>query len=153
MKPLFKLLPYIKPHLRWVIASCVLAIPLAALRFSPAPFIKYLIDDLLATRDTTKLFLFQGATTNETLWVIALAVLNSFISLYYYQEATMKQIGAEIGVNESRAIAFVTWSAAIVTSTIVAKATHWSASAGWRRAGTDGSTASTGPATRRRSSA
>ena len=32
----------------------------------------------------TKLFLFQGATTNETLWVISLAVLNSFISLYYY---------------------------------------------------------------------
>ena len=32
----------------------------------------------------TKLFMFQGATTDETLWVIALAVLNSFISLYYY---------------------------------------------------------------------
>jgi len=33
---------------------------------------------------STKLFMFQGATTDETLWVIALAVLNSFISLYYY---------------------------------------------------------------------
>jgi len=32
----------------------------------------------------TKLFMFQGATTDETLWVVALAVLNSFISLYYY---------------------------------------------------------------------
>lgn len=32
----------------------------------------------------TKLFMFQGATTDETIWVIALAVLNSFISLYYY---------------------------------------------------------------------
>lgn len=32
----------------------------------------------------TKLFLLQGATTNETIWVVALAVLNSFISLYYY---------------------------------------------------------------------
>jgi NADH-quinone oxidoreductase subunit N len=32
----------------------------------------------------TKLFMFQGATTDETLWVIGLAVLNSFISLYYY---------------------------------------------------------------------
>jgi NADH-quinone oxidoreductase subunit N len=32
----------------------------------------------------TKLLMFQGATTSETLWVISLAVLNSFISLYYY---------------------------------------------------------------------
>jgi proton-translocating NADH-quinone oxidoreductase chain N len=32
----------------------------------------------------TKLFLFQGATTNETIFVVGLAVLNSFISLYYY---------------------------------------------------------------------
>lgn len=32
----------------------------------------------------TKMFMFQGATTNDTLWVIGLAVLNSFISLYYY---------------------------------------------------------------------
>ncbi|MBA4181773.1 MAG: hypothetical protein C0506_14380 [Anaerolinea sp.] len=33
---------------------------------------------------TTKLLMFQGATTDELLWVIGLAVLNSFISLYYY---------------------------------------------------------------------
>jgi NADH-quinone oxidoreductase subunit N len=33
---------------------------------------------------STKLFMFQGATTEELLWVIGLAVLNSFISLYYY---------------------------------------------------------------------
>ena len=32
----------------------------------------------------TKLFLFQGATTDELLWLVGLAVLNSFISLYYY---------------------------------------------------------------------
>jgi NADH-quinone oxidoreductase subunit N len=32
----------------------------------------------------TKLFMFQGATTDELLWVVGLAVLNSFISLYYY---------------------------------------------------------------------
>ncbi|MGB4861011.1 MAG: NADH-quinone oxidoreductase subunit N, partial [Tepidiformaceae bacterium] len=32
----------------------------------------------------TKLLMFQGATTDETLWVVALAVVNSFISLYYY---------------------------------------------------------------------
>ncbi|MCZ7577822.1 MAG: NADH-quinone oxidoreductase subunit N [Dehalococcoidia bacterium] len=32
----------------------------------------------------TKLFMFQGATTDELLWLVGLAVLNSFISLYYY---------------------------------------------------------------------
>lgn len=32
----------------------------------------------------TKLFMFQGATTDETIWVVALGVVNSFISLYYY---------------------------------------------------------------------
>jgi NADH-quinone oxidoreductase subunit N len=32
----------------------------------------------------TKLFMFQAATTTELLWLIGLAVLNSFISLYYY---------------------------------------------------------------------
>ncbi|MCC6387688.1 MAG: NADH-quinone oxidoreductase subunit N [Dehalococcoidia bacterium] len=33
---------------------------------------------------TTKLFLFQSATTDGLLWLIGLGVLNSFISLYYY---------------------------------------------------------------------
>ncbi|MGE5596405.1 MAG: NADH-quinone oxidoreductase subunit N [Hyphomicrobiales bacterium] len=32
----------------------------------------------------TKLFMFQAATTNELLWLIGLAIVNSFISLYYY---------------------------------------------------------------------
>jgi NADH-quinone oxidoreductase subunit N len=32
----------------------------------------------------TKLFMFQGSTTDELLWLVGLAILNSFISLYYY---------------------------------------------------------------------
>jgi NADH-quinone oxidoreductase subunit N len=32
----------------------------------------------------TKLFMFQASTTNELLWLIGIAVLNSFVSLYYY---------------------------------------------------------------------
>lgn len=32
----------------------------------------------------TKLFMFQAATSDELLWLVALAVVNSFISLYYY---------------------------------------------------------------------
>jgi NADH-quinone oxidoreductase subunit N len=33
---------------------------------------------------TTKLFMFQASTSKELLWLVGLAVLNSFISLYYY---------------------------------------------------------------------
>jgi NADH-quinone oxidoreductase subunit N len=32
----------------------------------------------------TKLFMFQGSTTGGLLWVIGLAIANSFVSLYYY---------------------------------------------------------------------
>jgi NADH-quinone oxidoreductase subunit N len=32
----------------------------------------------------TKMFLFQAATSNELIWLVALGVINSFISLYYY---------------------------------------------------------------------
>jgi NADH-quinone oxidoreductase subunit N len=32
----------------------------------------------------TKLFMFQGSVTDDLLWLVGLAVLNSFISLYYY---------------------------------------------------------------------
>jgi NADH-quinone oxidoreductase subunit N len=33
---------------------------------------------------STKLFMFQASTSRELMWLVALAVLNSFISLYYY---------------------------------------------------------------------
>ena len=33
---------------------------------------------------TTKLFMFQASATDELLWLVALAVANSFVSLYYY---------------------------------------------------------------------
>jgi NADH-quinone oxidoreductase subunit N len=32
----------------------------------------------------TKLFMFQASTSDELLWLVGLAVLNSFVSLYYY---------------------------------------------------------------------
>lgn len=32
----------------------------------------------------TKLFMFQAATSDELLWLVGLAIVNSFISLYYY---------------------------------------------------------------------
>ena len=33
---------------------------------------------------TTKLFLFQSSATDELMWLVGLAVANSFVSLYYY---------------------------------------------------------------------
>ncbi len=33
---------------------------------------------------TTKLFMFQGSVTDGLMWLVALAVANSFVSLYYY---------------------------------------------------------------------
>ena len=39
----------------------------------------------------TKLFMFQSATSDELLWLVGLAVLNSFVSLYYYL-MVMRQI-------------------------------------------------------------
>jgi NADH-quinone oxidoreductase subunit N len=33
---------------------------------------------------TTKLFMFQASVTGDLLWLIGLAVANSFVSLYYY---------------------------------------------------------------------
>jgi NADH-quinone oxidoreductase subunit N len=57
-----------QPFLALVITSCLFS-------FAGLPFFAGF---------TTKLLMLQGATTNETLWVVSLAVVNSFISLYYY---------------------------------------------------------------------
>jgi NADH-quinone oxidoreductase subunit N len=40
---------------------------------------------------TTKLFMFQASTSDQLLWLVGLAVLNSFVSLYYYL-MVMRQI-------------------------------------------------------------
>lgn len=57
MKALLRLKPYLYPY-RWlIVASTLLAIPLAALRLSPAPIIKYVIEGL-ERHETNKLVYF-----------------------------------------------------------------------------------------------
>ena len=60
MKPLLNLAPYLRPHRGRIILSLSLAVPLAALRFAPAPLVKFLVDDLLTTRDSSKLWVFPA---------------------------------------------------------------------------------------------
>ncbi len=56
------------PFLAMVIACCLFS-------FAGLPFFAGF---------TTKLFMFQASTSSALLWLVGLAVLNSFISLYYY---------------------------------------------------------------------
>jgi subfamily B ATP-binding cassette protein MsbA len=60
VRPLLQLVPYLRPHRGKILLSLFLAVPLAALRFSPAPLVKFLVDDLLASHDRSKLWLFPA---------------------------------------------------------------------------------------------
>ncbi len=60
MAALLRLGPYLRPHLWLIVSGFLLAIPLAALRFSPAPFAKWVVDDLLASRDRSKLLIYPA---------------------------------------------------------------------------------------------
>jgi subfamily B ATP-binding cassette protein MsbA len=77
MKSLWKLKPYLKPHWRWIAVSLLLAIPLAAIRFSPVVLIQKLIDDLLATKDQSKLITFP-------LLVIGIFAVNFVVRFIHY---------------------------------------------------------------------
>jgi subfamily B ATP-binding cassette protein MsbA len=58
MKSLWKLKPYLIPQWRWIATSLLLAIPLGAIRLGPVYLIQKLIDDLLTTKDHSKLVTF-----------------------------------------------------------------------------------------------
>ncbi len=77
MKSLWKLKDYLKPHWPWILVSLLLAIPMAAIRFSPVILIQKLIDDLLATKDESKLVSFP-------LMVIGIFALNFVIRFIHY---------------------------------------------------------------------
>lgn len=55
MKSFLKLVPFIKPQWKLLVGAALLAIPLSAVRFSPAPLLKYLQDEVLGKRDYDKL--------------------------------------------------------------------------------------------------
>jgi subfamily B ATP-binding cassette protein MsbA len=77
MKSLWKLRDYLKPHWAWILLSVLLSIPMAAIRFSPVILIKKLIDDLLTTKDESKLVSFP-------LLVIGVYALNFVIRFVHY---------------------------------------------------------------------
>ncbi len=77
MKSLWKLRGYLKPHLAWITVALLLAIPMAAIRFSPVIMIQKLIDDLLTTKDQSKLVTFP-------LMVIGVFAINFVIRLIHY---------------------------------------------------------------------
>jgi subfamily B ATP-binding cassette protein MsbA len=73
----FSIKRYLFPYRFWILSSALLAIPLAALRASPVPLIKYLVDDLLVNRDQTKLLLFP-------LLFLALYLVNFVVRFLHY---------------------------------------------------------------------
>ena len=87
MKSLWKLKVYLKPQWRWIAASLLLAIPLAALRFSPVILIQKLIDDLLTTKDQSKLVTFP-------LLVIGIYALNFVVR--FLHSATIRIVVARV---------------------------------------------------------
>ena len=58
MRSLKKLLPYLKPYFWYIFASVLLAIPLSAIRLGPAPIVRYMIDEILVRKETSKLIYF-----------------------------------------------------------------------------------------------
>jgi subfamily B ATP-binding cassette protein MsbA len=77
MKSLLRLKPYLRPHLKLIVASALLAIPLAALRLGPAPLAKYFVDRLMIQKDSRWLLTFP-------LVVIALYSLNFIVRFGHY---------------------------------------------------------------------
>ena len=58
MSSLKKLLPYLKPYFWHILACTLLAIPLSAIRLGPAPIVRYMIDEVLIRKETSKLIYF-----------------------------------------------------------------------------------------------
>ena len=77
MRVLLRLKPYLRPYLSLLIFSGLLAIPLAALRAGPVPLVKYLVDDLLVSKDLNKLALFP-------VLFIGLFILNFIVRFLHY---------------------------------------------------------------------
>src|SRR6185295_10083392 len=77
VRALLRLKPYLRPYLGLIVMSGLLAIPLAAFRMSPAPLVQYYVDDILVSKDRTKILLFPTL-------IIGLYVLNFIIRFGHY---------------------------------------------------------------------
>lgn len=72
MRSLFKLLPFFRPQWKLLLGSALLAIPLSAVRFSPAPLIKYMQDEILVKKNEKVLVLLPLA-------VVGIYLTNIFV--------------------------------------------------------------------------
>lgn len=74
---IYRLWPYLKPHLGILLVSLLLSIPMAAVKFSPAPALKYLTDKVLIAKDEKALLLLPAG-------LIALFAFNFVIRFFHY---------------------------------------------------------------------
>lgn len=72
MKSFFKLWPFIKPKWKLIFTSILLSFPLSAIRFSPAPLMKYLTDSVLVKKSMRMLVILPLA-------VVGLYIVNLFV--------------------------------------------------------------------------
>jgi subfamily B ATP-binding cassette protein MsbA len=77
MKSLLRLKPYLRPFVWLIAGSAVLAVPLAALRASPALIIKYAIDDALKAPTAHKLLMFAAT-------VLGIYLVNFVVRFFHY---------------------------------------------------------------------
>src|SRR4051812_38779808 len=77
MKSLLKLLPYVRPYYHLIAVSVILAIPLSALRLSPAPLVKFMIDDILKNGSVSRIALFPAL-------VIGVYLVNFVVRFFHY---------------------------------------------------------------------
>lgn len=77
MLSLLKLRPFLRPYFWLILLSASLAFPLAAIRLGPVPVVRYMLDDLLAKKDASKLILFPAA-------LIGLYAVNFVVRFCHY---------------------------------------------------------------------
>ncbi len=85
MRSFFKLWHFIRPQWKLLLGSVLLAIPLSAIRFSPAPIIKHMIDSILVKKDASMLLLIPLA-------IVGIYLLNVFVRFF---QAYMSRLANE----------------------------------------------------------
>src|SRR5262245_39232525 len=78
MRSFLKLLPFIRPQWKLLLVSTVLAIPLSAVRFSPAPLIKVMEDSILVKKDPRMLVLLPLAVIGIYLTNVIVRFTNAY---------------------------------------------------------------------------
>ncbi|OFZ17766.1 MAG: hypothetical protein A2X94_04140 [Bdellovibrionales bacterium GWB1_55_8] len=77
MRSLLRLKKFLKPYWPLIATSALLAIPLSALRLAPAPLLKYVVNDLLVSKNARMLWLFPVA-------IIGIYVVNFVVRFFHY---------------------------------------------------------------------